>query len=104
MSNTQQDKRVQRIVIGIICTGAIVGAVAFKAWGIEGLLIAFGVTFLLFLWLVGWLVWFYKCPNCRRELQTDEPESFSASAIRHYCPECKVTWESGIEISPGLGE
>ena len=104
MANTRQDRRVQRIAVGIICIGAIFGAVAFLAWGIEGLLIAFGVTFLLFLWLTGWLIWFYNCPACARELHSNEPESFSAFAIRHYCPKCGVTWEAGIEINLGIGE
>ena len=103
MPEVRRDNGTTVAILEIICFGSIAGLVGFCVWGVSGSLCALGLMLGFCAAVIIRLVYFYKCPSCKRRLDTEPSALDDKEAIRHHCPHCSVVWDSGVKAGSGDG-
>ncbi len=98
MPEIKQDNGTTVAMLAAIFFGSIAGLVCFCVWGVAGSVCALGLMLGFGAVVIIRLVYFYRCPSCKRRLDTEPSTLDDKDTIRHHCPHCSVIWDSGVML------
>lgn len=98
MPQTRKDDRLAKWICAVVAVFAPAGYFAYLRVGTAAAAGTIALSLSILAGLIIRSMYFYRCPTCRRPLQLMDSEATTSQSIRHHCPKCDVTWDTGITI------